>query len=172
MHSSVVNYDVGAAIVLRPSSEEADLLEIALVPLADLLGQTLELIGDNVNGNPYRLGHSIHLLVAHGTLPVKNPPPLNFQQIYSWFEGSSEGQVEGIVFHCHDGTMFKVHREHLKQSWRDVRNTYLGSRPVVINVNSEGVQVQEERQGKITDMLSAFSRLHGRRFPRLRDICI
>ena len=52
-HSSVVDDGVGAALVLRPCSDDEDLLEIAAVPLADLLEQTLELIGTNVNGNPY-----------------------------------------------------------------------------------------------------------------------
>lgn len=52
-HSSVVDYEVGAALVLGPSADDEDVLEIAAVPLADLLEQTLELIGTNVNGNPY-----------------------------------------------------------------------------------------------------------------------
>ena len=52
-HSSVVDRDAGAALVLRVSAENEDLLEITMVPLADLLEQTLELIGTNVNGNPY-----------------------------------------------------------------------------------------------------------------------
>jgi len=49
----VVDYEVGAALVLRPNSDDEDVLEIAAVPLADFLEQTLELIGTNVNGNPY-----------------------------------------------------------------------------------------------------------------------
>lgn len=53
-HSSVVDSGIGAALVLRPSADdEYDMLEVAAVPLADLLEQTLELIGTNVNGNPY-----------------------------------------------------------------------------------------------------------------------
>lgn len=44
---------MGKALVLRPSADDADTLEIAAVPLGDLLEQTLELIGTNVNGNPY-----------------------------------------------------------------------------------------------------------------------
>lgn len=52
-HSSVLDYEVGAALVLRPSADDEDVLEIAAVPLTDLLEQTLELIGTNVNGNPY-----------------------------------------------------------------------------------------------------------------------
>lgn len=52
-HSSVVDHNTGKALVLRPSAEDSDSLEIAAVPLGDLLEQTLELIGTNVNGNPY-----------------------------------------------------------------------------------------------------------------------
>lgn len=52
-HASVVNYDVGVALVLKTHVDDEGLLEIASVPLADLMEQTLELIGTNVNGNPY-----------------------------------------------------------------------------------------------------------------------
>lgn len=52
-HSSVVDYEISAALVLRPSADDEGMLEIAAVPLAELLEQTLELIGTNVNGNPY-----------------------------------------------------------------------------------------------------------------------
>lgn len=71
-HSSVVNHNKGKALVLRPSANDADSLEIAAVPLADLLEQTLELIGTNVNGNPY--GNvklvSIYASCTSGTFPV------------------------------------------------------------------------------------------------------
>lgn len=49
----MVDYETGAALVLRPNADDEDLLEIAAVPLAHLMEQTLELIGTNVNGNPY-----------------------------------------------------------------------------------------------------------------------
>lgn len=52
-HASVVDHQQGAALVLRPSVEDEDVLEVAAVPLAELLEGTLELIGTNVNGNPY-----------------------------------------------------------------------------------------------------------------------
>lgn len=52
-HSSVVDHKSGTALVLRPSADDGDSLEIAAVPLEDLMDQTLELIGTNVNGNPY-----------------------------------------------------------------------------------------------------------------------
>ncbi len=52
-HASVVNYDAGVALVLKTHGEDEGLLEIVCVPLADIMDQTLELIGTNVNGNPY-----------------------------------------------------------------------------------------------------------------------
>lgn len=55
-HSAVVDYEAGAALVLRPSAGDENSVEIAAVPLKELLEQTLELIGTNVNGNPYGKG--------------------------------------------------------------------------------------------------------------------
>lgn len=153
-HSSVVDHNIGKALVLRPSADDADSLEIAAVPLGDLLEQTLELIGTNVNGNPYgnvwlvsiyasftfwtftvwrkqqfwslagnnatvwqqlvfltELGckkQPVHCLVSHGSVGVRNPPPVDFQQLRLWFQDSPEGRVEGIVWHCNDGTLLKV----------------------------------------------------------------
>lgn len=52
-HASVVDHEVGAALVLRPCADDGDAMEIAAVPLAELVEQTLELIGTNINGNPY-----------------------------------------------------------------------------------------------------------------------
>lgn len=190
-HSSVVNYHAGAALVLRQSSEDEDLLEIAMVSLADLVGQTLELIGSTINANPYKLQKGMHILVAHGSLLVKNPPQLDMQQLRSWFEVSPEGQVEGIVWHCHDGTMFKLHNEHLELKWRNGMNKFLSTRPVCINVDGEGltehVQWQQHQQGSrcikvkkmekkmkiyTMDMLTVFSRVNGKHYSHLQDIVI
>jgi len=50
--------------------------------------------------------HPIHMLVIHGSIGVHEPPPVALDNIRAWFEG--EGQVEGIVWHCANGTLFKV----------------------------------------------------------------
>ncbi|XP_073069629.1 RNA ligase 1-like isoform X3 [Manis javanica] len=50
-HSSVVNCEFEIALVLKHHPDEPGLLEMTAVPLSDLLEQTLELIGTNVNGN-------------------------------------------------------------------------------------------------------------------------
>lgn len=53
-HSSAVDYGAGTVLLLRPAANnDYDTLEIAAVPLTDLQEQTLELIGTNINGNPY-----------------------------------------------------------------------------------------------------------------------
>lgn len=51
-HSSVVNYEAGVALVLKHHADPG-LLEISPVPLSEILEQTLELIGTNINANPY-----------------------------------------------------------------------------------------------------------------------
>lgn len=51
-HSSVVNYEAGIALVLKHRADPG-LLEISPVPLSEILEQTLELIGTNINANPY-----------------------------------------------------------------------------------------------------------------------
>ncbi|XP_029290188.1 RNA ligase 1 isoform X3 [Cottoperca gobio] len=166
-HSSVLDRDVVAALVLRPSGDDEDGLEVAAVPLADLLEQTLELIGTNVNGNPYALGSKkqpVHCLVSHGSVRIRNPPPVDFQQLCSWFQESPAGRVEGIVWHCSDGSLVKVHRHHLALRWPD-GETCLGERPVVVRVGG----ASDEYSGS-QDLFASFSRLNGHRFSRLPDI--
>ncbi|XP_036374127.1 uncharacterized protein C12orf29 homolog isoform X2 [Megalops cyprinoides] len=167
-HASVVSYDTGTALVLRPGSEDGELLEVAAVPLSELLEQTLELIGTNVNANPYGMGSKkqpIHLLVSHGTLRIRNAPAVNYQQLLAWFQECEEGRVEGIVWHCNDGTLVKLHRHHLGLKWPD-GDTFLNRRPVVIRVPWESYALDRGAQ----DLFAAFSSLNGRRFDSVQDI--
>ncbi|KAL0968640.1 hypothetical protein UPYG_G00269520 [Umbra pygmaea] len=167
-HSSVVDYDARLGLVLQPSAENEDLLEITVVPLADLLGQTLELIGTNVNGNPYGIGTKkwpVHFLVAHGSVRIRNPPPVDYHELRSWFQDSQEGRVEGIVWHCDDGSLVKLHRHHLGLRWPD-GDTLLNARPVVVHVD---VMVREYDISS-KDLFTSFSELNGHNFLRLQDI--
>lgn len=50
----------------------------------------------------------LHCLVSHGSIRIRNPPPVDFQQLQAWFQESPQGRVEGIVWHCGDGTLLKV----------------------------------------------------------------
>lgn len=169
-HSSVVDYDAGVALVLGPGGQSPDLLELTLVPLADLLEQTLELIGTNVNGNPYGMGtkkQPLHTLVSHGSVRVRGPPPpLDLRGLRSWFQESGEGSVEGIVWHCDDGTLVKVHRHHLGLGWPDGDCSF-SSRPVEVLVDRTAGP-DDRLPGK--NLLASLSRLDGQRFGRLRDI--
>ncbi|XP_046889737.1 uncharacterized protein C12orf29 homolog [Hypomesus transpacificus] len=169
-HSSVVDHDAGVALVLRVIAENEDLLEITMVPLADLLEQTLELIGTNVNGNPYGMGSKkqpVHVLVAHGSMHFRNPPPVDYQQLCSWFQDSPEGGVEGIVWHCNNGTLVKLHRHHLGLRWPD-GETFLNTRPVVVNVEGTVKEYNITRK----DLFIALGKINAHCFKRLRDIQI
>ncbi|KAI5105533.1 hypothetical protein C0J45_5205 [Silurus meridionalis] len=167
-HASVVDYRARAALVLRPNSEDEDLLEIACVPLTELMEQTLELIGTNVNGNPYGLGskkNPLHLLVPHGILRVRNAPVVEYNQLRSWFRESAEGRVEGIVWHCNDGALVKVHRHHLGLKWPD-GDTFLNSLPVEVHVDWLPDASPDSRR----NLFSALSDLSRRRFSSVRDV--
>lgn len=166
-HSSVVDYGAGAAVVLRPSTDDEDVLEIAAVPLADLMEETLELIGTNVNGNPYGLGSKkqpVHFLVSHGSVRIRNPPPVDFQQLCSWFQESPGGRVEGIVWHCSDGTLLKVHRHHLGLRWPD-GETSLGEKAAVVHIDGS---LDDYNNSK--DLFANLCALNGRSFSRLQDV--
>lgn len=50
----------------------------------------------------------LHCLVSHGSVRIRDPPLVDVQQLQAWFRESPEGRVEGIVWHCSDGTLLKV----------------------------------------------------------------
>ncbi len=135
-----MDIDAGLALVLQTSEEENCVLEITAVPLAQLLGSTLELIGTNINANPYRLGTKqapLHVLVRHGAITFRNHPPLDFSHLRSWFDDDKDGQVEGVVWHCDGGTkLFKIHRHHLDLKWPlKAKTPRLLTWPVKVNVD-------------------------------------
>ncbi|XP_040136143.1 RNA ligase 1 isoform X2 [Ictidomys tridecemlineatus] len=168
-HSSVVNYEFEIALVLKHHPDDPGLLEISAVPLSDLLEQTLELIGTNINGNPYGLGnkkHPLHLLVPHGEFQIRNLPTLKHSDLLSWFEGCEEGKIEGIVWHCHDGCLIKVHRHHLGLCW-PIPDTYINSKSVIINVN---LNKYDYAFDDTKCLFSHFSKINNQKFGRLKDI--
>ncbi|XP_073071662.1 RNA ligase 1 isoform X2 [Manis javanica] len=169
-HSSVVNYEFEIALVLKHHPDEPGLLEITAVPLSDLLEQTLELIGTNVNGNPYGLGskkHPLHLLIPHGAFQIRNLPSLKHSDLLSWFEGCREGKIEGIVWHCNDGCLIKVHRHHLGLCW-PIPDTYLNSKPVIINMNLNKYDYAFDTKC----LFNYFSKIDNQKFSRLKDIIL
>ena len=78
-----MNYEFGIALVLRHHPDDPGVLEISVAPLSDLLEQTLEPIGTNINGNPYGLGskkYPLHILTPHGAFQVGNLPTLKHNE--------------------------------------------------------------------------------------------
>uniref|UniRef100_T1JKY1 RNA ligase 1 n=1 Tax=Strigamia maritima TaxID=126957 RepID=T1JKY1_STRMM len=118
-HLSAVDLDEGLILILKLSGNDDFSLEFSIVRLNSLEGKTLELIGTNINGNPYGLGSTtnpFHVYIEHGVIPVVCDVPIESREIINWFE-SENGQVEGLVWHTTSGKMFKVHRYHFGLHW-------------------------------------------------------
>lgn len=163
-HLSAVDLQTGVALVLRelPGSE---LLYLEAVPLSELEGHTAELIGTNINGNPYGIGSKktpIHMLVVHGSISIKNPPKIDSLALREWFQAG--GNVEGIVWHCSDNTMFKLHRNHIGLQW-PVSEPALSKRRVEILVKTGVYEIED---GKC--MLERLSQFHGHVRDSLKDL--
>ena len=138
-HLSAVDLKNGIAIVLCLSSDDEPIkLQITTVPLQSLLESTLELIGTSINANPYEIGskqHPLHVLVRHGAITFDKPPPLLHCDLKPWFENCPEGLVEGIVWHCHDGQLFKLHRCHLGLRWPISGRLRLHTYPIIVRID-------------------------------------
>ncbi|XP_067998957.1 RNA ligase 1 isoform X3 [Melanerpes formicivorus] len=120
------------------------------------------------NGHMPGLGSKkqpIHLLVPHGAFEIQNPPALKHKAILSWFEGCSEGKVEGIVWHCQDGSLIKLHRHHLGLRW-PLAEPRLSSQPVLISFHTPQHHLHLEPKS----LFHHFAKLDGHRFDRLQDI--
>ncbi|XP_053317886.1 uncharacterized protein C12orf29 homolog [Spea bombifrons] len=168
-HSCVVNYEAGIAVVLKPHAEEPGCLEICLEHLTDLLEQTLELIGTNINGNPYCIGtkkNPIHFLVPHGVFRVQDLQSVTYSSLVSWFS-SFHGKVEGIVWHCNDGSLIKLHRHHLGLSW-PLPDPNLNTKPVVVDIDL----CKYKCEFASNSLLNQLSKKHTKRFERLKDITL
>ncbi|XP_052798721.1 uncharacterized protein C12orf29 homolog isoform X2 [Mya arenaria] len=160
-HLQAVDLKAGLALVLR--EELGGGLFVECVNLSSLTGHTAELIGTNINGNPYGLGtkkNPIHLLVIHGTIKVENAPPISLEDIRAWFKGS--GQVEGIVWHCANGTLFKVHRNHVSLKW-PVSDPTLTLRPVKISMDTNDLDIEN-------DFIATMAKLNGHTCDSLKDL--
>ncbi|XP_039256956.2 RNA ligase 1-like [Styela clava] len=174
-HSSVIDYNTGMALTLKLSSDTKNgdkAVEISPTALADLDRKTLELIGTNINGNPYGLGSKskpFHVLVEHGCISVLDlPQSISYESIYTWFTSNSHASVEGIVWHFSSGKMFKLHRHHLKLSWpqNDV-NPLLRDRPVIIKTGSLH---SKEYSSNSKSMFNYLFSLNSTSFSKFRDI--
>ena len=140
-HLDTVDLTNGLALMLQPDDNKDSngytRLKISIESMEDMMEQTFELVGTNINGNPYNLGSKkkpIHFLVRHGVLKIKPPLDIGLGAFKDWFESNQDGSVEGIVWHCSDGSMYKLHRHHLKLNW-PISNTKLCNTPVEVQIN-------------------------------------
>lgn len=139
-HLSAVDLRSGIALQLK-ETEEGQLV-ICLVSLADIVGHTAELIGTFVNANPYGLGSKkfpLHLLVVHGSIKATYKGSIIRKDLISWLTTEPNGAVEGIVWHCHDGRLFKLHRFHVSTTlpWPIPEPALSTQRSVAISLNAD-----------------------------------
>ncbi|WAR02014.1 CL029-like protein [Mya arenaria] len=145
-HLQAVDLKAGLALVLR--EELGGGLFVECVNLSSLTGHTAELIGTNINGNPYGLGtkkNPIHLLVIHGTIKVENAPPISLEDIRAWFKGSGQ-----------------VHRNHVSLKW-PVSDPTLTLRPVKISMDTNDLDIEN-------DFIATMAKLNGHTCDSLKDL--
>ncbi|XP_059160637.1 RNA ligase 1-like [Physella acuta] len=165
-HLSAIDLNKGLALVLREDKENPEYLVIESQPLSALCGLTCELIGTNINGNPYSLGSKkfpVHLLVPHGSFLLSCPSPADYSTMVDWFNSEgADAQVEGIVWHCSNGALYKLHRHHLNLPW-PLAETRLGRKKVKVHVE-EGDLNQEK------NLFTQLSKLNGQVLSSLLDL--
>ncbi|GFR75670.1 chromosome 12 open reading frame 29 [Elysia marginata] len=175
-HLSAVSLENGLALVLRESPDYIGELVLEAEPLSNLVGQTCELVGSNINGNPYGIGtkkNPLHFLVPHGSLGVTCPSPVDQDKMFSWLGGeTSVAAVEGVVWHCDNGVLYKLHRHHLNLPW-PVPEPRLSRLPVRVVIEpmelSKGeATVDEGKHGD--DIFSTLTSLNRQRFDSLRHL--
>lgn len=72
-----------------------------------------ELIGPNVQGNPLNLPTNRIVFFSLGQAPVFINVPIDFDGLKEWLPKQksiygNECSIEGIVWHCRDGEMYKI----------------------------------------------------------------
>jgi len=169
-HESAVDMDSSIALILAPTEQGDDAdFKLSIVPLSRYNNATLELIGTHINGNPYMLGSKVcplHILVRHGSVHLSPSPPLCYPDLQIWMKGDF-GRMEGVVWHCQNGSMFKAHRHHLGLHWPLSDNLpRLSTCSVRIDVDL----LPYEDDFIENAMFHHLSKLHGQLFQRLTDI--
>ncbi|XP_060068287.1 RNA ligase 1-like [Ylistrum balloti] len=158
-HLTAVDLTHSIGLVLREKTDEGRKLQVDLVNLSELLGKTAELIGTHVNGNPYGIGNKatpLHLMVLHGSIKATVPCGLHLEEVRAWLEGNNSGRMEGVVWHCESGSLYKLHRHHVNLPW-PMKDPTLSQRPVSITVDITPYEVEENN----TSCLWTLSKLNG-----------
>ena len=78
-----------------------------------------EAVGVNIQGNPLNLDKNIVMLFSLGQAPVFEDVPTTFNELKEWLpkQKSKYGKdcgIEGIVWHCSDGSMMKIKTKDFK----------------------------------------------------------
>ncbi|KAL8624762.1 hypothetical protein ACOMHN_002457 [Nucella lapillus] len=166
-HLTSVDLESGLGLVLC-SGETSGELVVKCRPLSELCGKTCELIGTNVNGNPYGLGSKqtpVHLLVVHGSLSVTCPSPVHSAALHTWLggeDGEGGSKVEGVVWHCPSEALYKLHRHHLNLPW-PISQPRLSQQPVTVHVDSAHFGLDGDNKSQ----LSLLAAVNGRRAEKL-----
>ncbi|KAL5007278.1 hypothetical protein ScPMuIL_016084 [Solemya velum] len=74
------------------------------------------------------------------------------------------GRVEGIVWHCKDGQLYKVHRNHVGLPW-PVKGTLLSQRRVHVNIDLCG-----HSTGDGNSQLVRMSKLNGKTYDSITQL--
>jgi len=71
-----------------------------------------ELMGPNVQGNPLNLPTNRIVFFSLDEAPVFENAPVSYEELKAWLPKQQSkyghGAIEGIVWHCNDGQMFKI----------------------------------------------------------------
>ncbi|GFO50564.1 chromosome 12 open reading frame 29 [Plakobranchus ocellatus] len=178
-HLSAVSLEDGLALVLRESDGDKEELVLRSEPMSNLVGQTCELVGSNINGNPYGIGskkNPLHFLVPHGSLAVTCPSPVDHDATVAWFSsGTVDAGVEGVVWHCSNGELYKLHRHHLNLQWPVVESR-LCRRPVKVAVEIVSASGGEDNDdddetAQQADVFTKLFSLNGQVFDSLQHLC-
>ncbi|XP_070565692.1 RNA ligase 1-like [Ptychodera flava] len=168
-HNTVVDHKQGVAVVLRPSADgNKDELEVSISNLSSLLERTLELIGTNINANPYGIGckkNPIHLLIPHGAIGLNDQLTVNYDDLKEWFETKDNGKVEGLVWHCKNGELFKFHRHHFGLPW-PVDDLHLCRQPIRFALDPSRFECDFDAKS----MFTVLSQFDGQLFDQMKDI--
>ena len=82
-----------------------------------------EAVGKNMQGNPLNLDKNIAVFFSLGQCPIFEDAPITYEALREWLpsQKSKYGNnclIEGIVWHCKNGEMFKIKTKDFKGDGR------------------------------------------------------
>lgn len=77
-----------------------------------------EAVGVNIQGNPLGLDKNVIVFFSLGQAPVLEGVPTTFEELREWLPKAQSkygtGAIEGVVWHCDDGSMMKIKTKDFK----------------------------------------------------------